>query len=70
MAKPKVHECTEHSIRLCPENKVAVLKKQAELSPFVGSSGISHTINVIISEWEEMKKASEYKSWMSKNRQV
>ncbi len=56
MAYPQKYECSQHKIRLCPENKEAVLKKWAELKPLTANTGISQAINVIISEWEEMKK--------------
>lgn len=52
MAYKQKNECSTHRIKLCPENKLIVKKKQAEINH---QCDISVAVNQIITEWNELK---------------
>ncbi len=58
MARKQVHECTKHSILLCPETKFIVDIKKAAMNKTKASINYSVVINQIIEEYGEMKKAN------------
>lgn len=55
MARKRVHQCTEHNVKLCPENKYLVEIKAAKMKQTRSSVSISDAINAIIDEWSSGK---------------
>lgn len=55
MAAKQVHECSTHRVTLCPEVKMLVRIKMAEMGLTKSSINYSMVLNQITEEWAEMK---------------
>lgn len=50
-----IHECTSHTIVLCPEVKYIINIKKAEMAKTRGSTGICDAIVDMVFEWQSYK---------------
>jgi hypothetical protein len=54
MPRPRIHKCTTHLIKFCPEIKIIVDRERKKIGANKASINYSMVVNSIIESWENL----------------